>query len=167
MTRPIMKELNESEWIYGDRWVLSSWLRMLLSWLYQKPWLNQWRQHRGQYAAHYIFPGLISWEDHVKSAADWDSGRDYSETELIVAFVFEKGNNDHITKIIWHYLFFPYASQDIVECMQGLGSSSLEDFSWKAINSRCFAGTCLLDCFLDHIQHGWRIKVIYNSLLWN
>ena len=50
-------------------------------------------------------------------------------TACFVAFVFEKSYNDCILKVIWHYLFFPYASQDAVECIQSLRSNNHEDFS--------------------------------------
>ena len=68
-------------------------------------------------------------------------------------------------KVIWHYFFFPNASQDVVECVQGLRSSSLEDLSRKAINFRCFADVGLLNCFLDLIKSVRKIKVIHIYLL--
>ena len=70
-------------------------------------------------------------------------------------------------KVAWHYLFFPYASQDDAECVQGLRSCIFDNFSRQTVNSRYFADTSLLNCFLDLVQCGRKIKVIYNYLLRN
>ena len=43
---------------FWDSQALWEWSKLLLCWLYQKPWLDWQRQHRGPYASQCISPGL-------------------------------------------------------------------------------------------------------------
>ena len=135
--------------------------------------LSQWEDHADSAVAG-LKAQLIFWEssetqptrvveDHPSKVLSCNGHLGHATIVPIVclvAFAFKEGDNDNITKVVLHDLYLLYARQDIVECIQGLRSSSHEDFSRKAINSRCSANASLLDCFLDFNQSGWKIKSI-------